>query len=377
MHDVFEVAEILVEHAVETYGGLIAIIAYYGSYAKGRATPASDLDLFYIPDEGQAGALSSQFVLDGLPYDFWPISWIFAEELADARSGRPWAVSASLIADARVLHHRSPADLARFESLQERIAALTRPECRGEMVARALEAFKEVLFEWGQLRLAVNGESAAEVSLEAHKFLYAVVNCLALLNQSYFSRGWGANWPEVFALPQQPPGFEGRVERLLASQEDEQLLSEAEGLIGDLRALLLEAQAAIAQPKEPAQVFANLYPFVFEYVQKVLAACERGKVRAARSAAFQLQEELSRAMNEVDRGFYGAAVNLLGEVDRGYREAGFPDLFEPALRGDLDALARQVHRLDERVRAWLESHDVAFNVLESREALQRFLDGEV
>jgi hypothetical protein len=376
MPDVFEVAEILVEHAVETYGDVVAIIAYYGSYAKRRATPSSDLDLFYIPDEGQAGALSSQFVLDDLPYDLWPISWSFAEGIANARSGRPWAVSASLIADARVLHHRSPADLARFEALQARIAALTRPESRSEMVARALEAFKEVLFEWGQLRLAADGESAAAVSLEAHKLLYAVVNCLALLNQTYFSRGWGANWPEVFALSQQPPGFEGRVERLLSSQERERLLTEAEGLIQDLRSLLLEAQAAVAQPKETAAVFANFYPFVFEYVQKVLSACERGKVRAARSAAFQLQEELSQAMNEVDRGFYGAEFNLLGEVDRGYREAGFPDLLEPALQGDLDALARRVRRLDERVRAWLGAHDVALNVLESREALRRFVDEE-
>jgi hypothetical protein len=376
MPDVFEVAEILVEHAVETYGDVVAIIAYYGSYAKGRATPSSDLDLFYIPDEGEAGALSSQFVLNDLPYDLWPISWSFAEGIANARSGRPWAVSASLIADARVLHHRSPADLARFEALQARIAALTRPESRSEMVARALEAFKEVLFEWGQLRLAADGESAAAVSLEAHKLLYAVVNCLALLNQTYFSRGWGANWPEVFALSQQPPGFEGRVERLLSSQERERLLTEAEGLIQDLRSLLLEAQAAVAQPKETAAVFANFYPFVFEYVQKVLSACERGKVRAARSAAFQLQEELSQAMNEVDRGFYGAEFNLLGEVDRGYREAGFPDLLEPALQGDLDALARRVRRLDERVRAWLGAHDVALNVLESREALRRFVDEE-
>jgi hypothetical protein len=376
MPDVFEVAEILVEHAVETYGDVVAIIAYYGSYAKGRATPSSDLDLFYIPDEGEAGALSSQFVLNDLPYDLWPISWSFAEGIANARSGRPWAVSASLIADARVLHHRSPADLARVEALQARIAALTRPESRSEMVARALEAFKEVLFEWGQLRLAADGESAAAVSLEAHKLLYAVVNCLALLNQTYFSRGWGANWPEVFALSQQPPGFEGRVERLLSSQERERLLTEAEGLIQDLRSLLLEAQAAVAQPKETAAVFANFYPFVFEYVQKVLSACERGKVRAARSAAFQLQEELSQAMNEVDRGFYGAEFNLLGEVDRGYREAGFPDLLEPALQGDLDALARRVRRLDERVRAWLGAHDVALNVLESREALRRFVDEE-
>ena len=106
MPDVLRVAEILVSHAVRVHGEDVAIIACYGSRAKGTASASSDLDIFYIPDDGKAGALSSQFVLDGLPYDFWPVSWGLAEAIADARSSRPWAVSASLIADAKVLHQR-------------------------------------------------------------------------------------------------------------------------------------------------------------------------------------------------------------------------------------------------------------------------------
>ncbi|MDP2857526.1 MAG: nucleotidyltransferase domain-containing protein, partial [Bacillota bacterium] len=85
MHNVFDVASILVSHAVKSHGQDIAIIAYYGSHATGRASPSSDLDMFYIPDEDKASTLGSQFVLDGLPYDFWPVSWQLAERIADAR----------------------------------------------------------------------------------------------------------------------------------------------------------------------------------------------------------------------------------------------------------------------------------------------------
>ena len=67
MPDVLRVAEILVSHAVRVHGEDVAIIACYGSRAKGTASASSDLDIFYIPDGGKAGALSSQFVLDGLP----------------------------------------------------------------------------------------------------------------------------------------------------------------------------------------------------------------------------------------------------------------------------------------------------------------------
>ena len=147
MSDVFKIAEILISHAVRAHKDEVAIIAYYGSHARGLASPTSDLDIFYIPDEGKAGSLCSQFIIDGLPYDFWPVSWKFAEDIANARSERPWAVAASLIADAKVLYHRSQQDLTRFNALKARIAELTRPESRRIMVERALDEFKNTLFQ--------------------------------------------------------------------------------------------------------------------------------------------------------------------------------------------------------------------------------------
>ena len=58
MADVFGVTEILVAHAMRVQGEHLALIAYYGSYAKGQASPTSDLDMFYIPDEGWAESLN-------------------------------------------------------------------------------------------------------------------------------------------------------------------------------------------------------------------------------------------------------------------------------------------------------------------------------
>ncbi len=73
MADVFEIADVLVAHALRAHGDEIAIIACCGFYAKGVASPTSDLDIYYVPDEGKATPLSSQLVLEGLPYDFWPV----------------------------------------------------------------------------------------------------------------------------------------------------------------------------------------------------------------------------------------------------------------------------------------------------------------
>lgn len=373
MPTVFDIADILVEHAAQAHAGEIAIIAYYGSHAKGLASATSDLDLFYIPDEGKAGALCSQFVIGGLPYDFWPISWRFAEEIASAASTRPWGVAASLIADAKVLFHRSDADLARFEALQRRILELTQPAKRADMIAKALDEYKNVLVPLGQLRLAAADGDWVSVHAAANRLVAAVANCLALLNQTYFGKGWGANMAEVCALPLVPPGFERLVRAVLAAASTDQLVAAADALAHATRQTLREAQPATAQSTTPAAVFKDFYFFVFEYVNKVVAACAQEDALKARFAAFQLHDEIGALMHQAATGVYPSEFNLLGEYQAAYATAGMPDLLTPAVAADLPVLAQCARDLDTRMQQWLTSHGVALNSLADEAALRTFL----
>lgn len=373
MSDVFKIAEILVSHAVRAHKDEIAIIAYYGSHAKGLASPTSDLDIFYIPDEGKARSLCSQFIIDGLPYDFWPVSWEFAENIANAGSRRPWAVAASLIADAKVLYHRSQEDLDRFNALKARITELTRPESRKIMVERALDEFKNTLFQLGQMRFAVADDDVAGMRWASLKFVNSAVNCLALVNQTYFTKGWGADLSQVLKMPQKPDGLEEMIRNIIMPQDTDSMLEEAGRLAKEVRGILLAAQASISEPVDARNVFKDFYFFVFEYKNKVLSACEQKDVLAAGVAAFQLQEEICQLMNKVENGFYGADFNLLGEYTEAYEKAGFPDLLESASQGDLGELARQVRRLDEKAIEWFRSHSIELNILESEEELHWFL----
>ena len=374
MADVFKIAEILVSHAVRVHGEKVAIIAYYGSYATGLASPASDLDIFYIPDEGKVASLSSQFVLNGLPYDFWSVSWGFAEDIANARSVRPWAVSASIIADAHVLYHRSQKDLDRFSSLKARIAELTRPESRGAMVGRALDEFRTTLFQLGQMRLEAASGDTAGLHWAGWKLATSAVNCLALINQTYFTKGWGANLSQVLAMRQKPADLEELLKGIVAPRMPGDMLEQADRLAEEVRGVLLAAQALVSQTADAKDEFKDFYSFVFEYVGKILSACKRMDVMAAGYAAFHLQEELCQLMNKTENGFYGEDVNLLGEYAGAYEKAGFPSLLESASRGDLATLAGQARRLDEKVREWLTRRSIALNVLADEEDLRRFLN---
>jgi len=379
MTDVFKIADILVSHAVRVHGDEVALIVYYGSYASGKATSTSDLDIYYVPDDGKAESLSTTFVIGDLPYDFECLPWKVLENIANAKSRNHWAVSASMIADAKVLYCRSDADLERFNALKARIAELTRPESRGYMVERGLEEFKTTLFQLGQMRLAVAGNDLPGLHWAGWQFICCAVNCLALVNQTYFSKGWGANMPQILALRQRPTDLETMLNGILQPQSQNQVspnlvMEQADQLALQVRKTLLAAQASLAEPSDAKEAFVDFYFDVHEYKTKVLSACECGDRLKASAAAFALQQLICELMNKVDKGFFGTDFNLLGEYLDGYQKAGFPDLTMFAAQGDLPALARQVQLLDEKAREWFTSRSVELNILESEAALLQLLN---
>ena len=313
MTDVFKIADILVSHATQVHCNEIALIAYHGSYARGTATSTSDLDIYYVPDDGKAESLSITFVIGDLPYEFECMTWKRLENIANAKSRNPWAVSASQIADAKVLYYRSDTDLERFNTLKKRIAELTQPANRSYMVERALEEFKTSLFQLGQMRLAVAQNDMPGLHWAGWQFVCGVVNCLALVNQTYFSKGWGANMPQILALPQKPPDLEIMLNGILQPQSTDQVMEQADRLALQVRKTLLEAQASVAELSDAKEAFVDFYFDVHEYKTKVLSACVRGDRLTASAAAFALQQLICELMNKVDKGFFGTDFNLLGE----------------------------------------------------------------
>lgn len=373
MTDVFKIADILISHAKRFHGNEIAIVVYHGSYAIGTATPTSDLDMYYVPDDGKAESLRTTFVIGGLPYEFECMPWKGLENIANAKSRNPWAVSASQVANAKVLYYRSEADLERFNALKARIAELTRPESRAYMVERGLEEFKTTLFQLGQMRLARAQDDGPGLHWAGWQFTCSAVNCLALVNQTYFSKGWGANMPQILAMRQRPADLETRLNGILQPQSPNQVMEQADQLALQVRKTLLAAQASLAEPAQAKEAFVDFYFDVHEYKAKVLSACERGDRLKASAAASALQQWICLLMNKVDKGFYGTDFNLLGEYIEGYQKAGFPDLTVLAAQGDLPALATQVRLLDEKVREWCTSRSVELNVLENEAALLQLL----
>ena len=241
MVDVFKLADAFIEHVLKTHRDQVALIGYYGSYATGTATPQSDLDLIYVPDNMESTQnLYNSFVIDGRPYEFWPISWERLERIAKAQEH--WPVSAGLLMNLKILHHRSEEDLDRIKALKTITLELQTPEKKTEMVEKALNGFTLVLNNLGKLRLEVKKGHLTGVRWSGWEVVTSCVECLALANQTYFNKGWGSNYEELLKLKERPRELDEYIVDITTSDDPSEVLRISEQLAYETREIILESQ---------------------------------------------------------------------------------------------------------------------------------------
>lgn len=373
MVDVFEVADLLVAHAVASHADEVDLIAYYGSYAKGTAGPRSDLDIFYTPAGGKDPPIAKTCLVAGTLFDFWPVRWDRLEAWANGLDGA-WSRYAGVVHHARLLHARGEEQASRLAGLKRRVLDLQKPPARRGMVRRALGAFPSVLAHLGNLRLAVGGGDFADVRHAGWMVVGAVRECLALANQVLLDQPGKEFLEQLALLEARPADLERLVVTIGTSADADAVAAAAERLAAASRAVLRDLQADLPAERQVADAFAGAYPEIRAGLDKVLSACERGDALAAGLAAWFSQYDLSLMLSALHSGQGHADFNLYGEFASCYREIGLPELMRPTA-GDLAGLAELAEQLDRRVRQWLTAGAVGLEEFATLEDFRRDLRG--
>lgn len=92
-------------------------MAAYGSHFNGTETEYSDVDCYFIPKTDRGWEFAADFLLAGVGYDVFPLSWERARGIAQLKEPL-----VPLVGDAVVLYAGSPEDASRFQALQEELA---------------------------------------------------------------------------------------------------------------------------------------------------------------------------------------------------------------------------------------------------------------
>ncbi len=372
MIDVFKVASILTDNAVEKHGSEIDLIAYTGSHARGEARDDSDLDIYYVPADGKNPPVGRTFLLEGLLFDFWGISWQTMHGFATGRS-RGWSVAPALIYHSKILYARNSDQKNHLHNLKQQIDELQQPESKPQMVGRALRNFSHSLAHEANMSRAIEAGNTADARYAGWNLVQSVWESLALANQVFFDRGFSKALGETEKFNHKPDGLSDLVAIITTNSDPNQILIAGKKLVRDTRSVLRQIQDSIQSEGTDAEWFRQVYPEMRDKVGKVLAACQRGDTIAAHAEAMFFQKDITMMLNasRVSHDDF----NLHSELAERFRKIGFPDLLDVAGLS-LDELATRTTLFDERLRDFLTEQSVDLCELDTLEELKAAVQQE-
>ncbi|MCL2361616.1 MAG: hypothetical protein FWC73_07375 [Defluviitaleaceae bacterium] len=154
---------------------------------------------FYIPATNRANGLAKTFIIGGIGYDLFPMSWETIESMADVKH-----YNTTCLGNAQILWARRDEDRQRFESLQARLKAnLQNPQYmleRGKKwLGTVVEIFQDTLFE----------ERVYKVRENASYICDLLAIAVAFANRQYFPHGQTNQLKEIANMKNIPNNFAG------------------------------------------------------------------------------------------------------------------------------------------------------------------------
>ncbi len=372
MVNVFDVAQTLIQHIQTRFKDDVALVAYYGSYAQGTATSRSDLDFFFIPATPHGFGAGLSFLCGGISFDFWPIGWERAERMAAFEES-----NTSIIADCKLLYVRSDADLARFEHLRKRISETGKPSLA--LLEKTENHLRDAYIHLYQMSL-LHTHLIRDLTLirtEAHGVLTHVLYGLALLNGTYFSKGWGKNAEQINQFQLKPAKLNEQMHTIKQASESTKIKEACEQLVQDMLELLNAQKALYAAGPDYEGRMKGFYEEIRGQFDKLLTACEANDYTTAFFWSIGAQDEIARFLYFTKNGFWPSAVLATADYMHEYIAAGLPDLPKLLAPDRLAELRDMIQLLDERLRSLLQSHAVPITEFETPQQLKQFLGRRV
>jgi hypothetical protein len=366
---VFDVSDALVNHIRANFPQDVAIIACYGSYVHGTATSRSDLDFFFIPAAPAGYKASVQFIIDDISFDFWPISWERAERMAALQE--PFT---SIIADCRLLYVRSEEDRERFMGLRDTICAHTKPEQLPKLIEKGEADLRNVYVHLYKLSRADAAESITFFRTEAYGVLTKVLQIVALLNQTFYTKGFGKNKEQIAQLPIKPKRLDEHMRVILYSDIAADIVQACEQLTEDT----LERIEEQKEKRTRAASYPNAMEGFFEeekgVLDKIITACERNDYETAFFNAIHAQDEIARLMYFAETGHWPSSLAANLHYQHIYKREGLTELVALLNPHNLAPLQQAVQQLSERLEQLLKSRGVEIHRFQTVDQFKSLLN---
>jgi hypothetical protein len=367
MSDLMEIANLVSDYAVKKYSKKIALIAVYGSIAQGTESEYSDLDMYAIVDD-ETDKIEISFLYNDTPVDMWFMSWKTAEKMAQGiELSSPWCVSASIFINCQLIYTRSKGDLEKFETLGNYIENVKRSPTKN--LQHVLNKF-DMLFSIEKIKLAKDINDLLYARWAVWGLINNITSFLSWMNNTFYTKNWGSNFPQVNDLPIIPDDLNESVRKICCSDDFDEILTIAYALIMEMRRILRNLQTTSLTKIVPLEV--NHFIHMKEYFNKVLSACDRKDIITASYASTELQVWISEMLSEL-RGFPACDFNFFQEIYDPYLDLNLPDLTAFITKQDFQGLKEAVKELESLIYRLYNNTGLKIPIFRNIEEIKSYL----
>lgn len=290
-----KVVEWITNKVKTEYADDISLVLLYGSYINGTANSKSDVDCYYIPKTVRGYNLGIGFIIDGVGYDLFPISWERVARIADLQE-----CLLPLVGDVWVIYCGDSCDLERFREIQsklhsnlandEYVKGIARKRC--EDASRMCEQIK------------MSG-SLPEVRKIAGHVIMTLADAVAIYNHDYFHFGLKKQYEDLesnfLGIPKNiVTGYKQVVTALNQNEVKARTIDLLKNVCNYMQ-IAVESQGDIISKEATvakdinASWLAGLYEEISSTFNKIYVCCKSGNYILAFLSAVCLQRELDDA----------------------------------------------------------------------------------
>lgn len=164
---------------------------------------------YFVPATKKGEELAQTFILEGVGYDIWCVSWERLERFAALEE-----YNITCLADSEVLYARSEEEKARFETLKRKLEDNLADRHKARMCA--LQSYEQAKNIYLEMLFA----SGSDVKLGAGHILDYLARAIAFTNNSYFKRSQTDQWNELHGMENVPEEFLNQYKKTLFEKEE-------------------------------------------------------------------------------------------------------------------------------------------------------------
>jgi hypothetical protein len=367
-----EVLHIIKEKIVKEYKDDIALLVLYNVNVITTEENKMGLDFYFIPETDRARELSSQFIIDGISFDLFPMPWERLISIAALDSPQAYLLTESEVVYCSGQNHQN-----RFDNLKESVSSILSPRYGQAMLNKAFEYFNETfiyLYNMDTLDCEM-----LDLRIEASKVITKIANALSFINHTYYKGGNGTDVSiidESYKLKKLPKDYRVLVSAIMSANDANTLKTKTRTLIHHTRGLLELCRKEYAQI-EPFETFFTGY---YEELKSILTRFEVACVNKVQSKLFLLaaymHEEVSQFMTKVDTGVWFNDRNFYSEYSRAFDDYFGVDFLDLIAKENYDELLLVLHAFEVKMINLLHSHDVELSIFEDTSAFKAYFESK-